>query len=302
VAEKPNHITLARLHMYFTSRTIITENLTKNPTDHIEKGAKHECHNLLQRMHNLFPLELRDQVYQHIVGGRTVEVTDKDVNEWREAVDVHDFPAVSFHGPESHTLMGKDLIKHGYYLCDAREISADHGLFEFVEPWYTRSTFRFTERVHLQKFMQLDFSPAKINPLDLITWIEYSVKYTQGPRWENDVSETSNKVVKGLDALHGFKKGTTIPLEWSNDNLYHGSWSIQGAALRLVNNLKEGTSPPPQNTPQPTPQIPIGISITDSNTNTIQYSSSRKFRDTGNKPFSNLRIKVSGCIYSQLCI
>lgn len=52
----PNHITLSRLHMYFTSRAIITDSLT----DCIEKGSKHECHDLLRRMHDLFPLELRD--------------------------------------------------------------------------------------------------------------------------------------------------------------------------------------------------------------------------------------------------
>lgn len=56
--------------MYFTSRAVITENLT----DHIEKGAKHESHDLLRRMHNLFLLELRHKVYQHNVSGRTVEI------------------------------------------------------------------------------------------------------------------------------------------------------------------------------------------------------------------------------------
>jgi hypothetical protein len=116
--------------MYFTGCAIITENLT----DHIEKGSKHECHDLLRRMHDLLLLELRDQVYQHIVGGRIVEIKEEDVDRWRAARNVRDLPNFLFHAPTKHSLMGKDLLKHRYYLCDAREISADHIMFDLVAP------------------------------------------------------------------------------------------------------------------------------------------------------------------------
>lgn len=69
-------------------------------------------------------------------------------------------------------MMGKDLLKHEYYLCDAREISTDHITFELLEPWYTISTFRFTKRSHLQYFMGIDFTSTEINPLSLIKRVE----------------------------------------------------------------------------------------------------------------------------------
>lgn len=167
-----------------------------------------------------------------------MEIQEETVNRWRTARKTRNLPSVLFHAPTEHSLMGKDLLKHGYNLCDAREVSADHVMLELVAPWYTISTFRFTKAEHLQCFMRIDFSTIELKPLTLITRVEYYIQYLYGHHVLDGFNDPQGLITAGLQAPYGFNKGTEIILDWGEDKTNRLSRFNEGWFVHIVGQLK----------------------------------------------------------------
>lgn len=168
----------------------------------IDQYAKVSCRGLCQKFHAAFPRELRDKIYECVLGSKTVEVQEKELAEFAMETVVPYFRVVGT----------TDKLGSPHYWNPAY-VGAEV-LRELTGTWYRVSTFDFNARTFLiPRFLDEDRWGQGLKPRELASKVKIQI-------WA--VCLKYSYIFEQLESLFGFKNHVSLHIEI--DSIGYGEW------------------------------------------------------------------------------
>jgi hypothetical protein len=194
----------------------INDKIRKTESDvssHINYGIKLECRMMLENMSAKLPRELRDMVYDHIIGQRTATIARGDIFDHKTP---HDLYALA-----RDTWLSRGLLHRGYGNLIGRGTIPDNILLELVELWCKDPVFRFENFDTLRVFtddinntgellprISREQVDSELDPLSLMREVTVNVDIPNPLDCINPILHLADSIM----LFHGFEAGTNIVL------------------------------------------------------------------------------------------